>query len=164
MHFALSILSFAFQRNSRPASDAVAKMCGSVGCTARPRTSPLCPYATGCAPLTSSISQTSHRIVPTITSELCLWQSIARIGGGVLLSSPANTRTVCGSHLKLAVRVAPVRAALAHHFTLPSPPPLTTVSPSSRTTSERTPLYVKSPPLSAGIIGPRSCASSSRTH
>mmetsp|Transcript_10166 Transcript_10166/g.42738 ORF Transcript_10166/g.42738 Transcript_10166/m.42738 type:complete len:216 (+) Transcript_10166:3083-3730(+) len=148
---------------SLPASEPVANMCFSVGCTASARTSPLCPYAIGCAPFTSSISQMSHRCVPSITSDECLWQSSARMGGGVLLSSPVSDRVVCGMHLNEAERVAPVSAAVAHQRTFPSPPPVTSVSPSSRIIIARTPERVKSPPESAGIRGPLPCASSTRT-
>ena len=51
-----------------------------------------------CGPSTSSISQISHRYVPTMTSAEYLWQSSPRMAGGFELSSSAQG-------LKLSVSV-----------------------------------------------------------
>ena len=79
-----------------------------------------------------------------------------------MLSSALRTRVVCGSHGTDLARAAAVSCAVVHHMTAPSPPPLTSVSPSSRRARHRTPLSVTPPPESSGIFGPGLCALSLR--
>ena len=79
-----------------------------------------------------------------------------------MLSSAFSTLVVWGSHGTDFERAAAVSCAVVHHITAPSPPALTSVSPSSRNARHRTPFSVTPPPESSGIFGPGLCALSLR--
>jgi len=93
---------------------------------------------------------------------LC-WENASSIFGQRSISAGSTLHPlwvkVCADALTSRHVSAP---APPHHMTTPSPPPLTIVSLSARSDKQRTPLYVAPPPDSAGMVGPRSCASSRR--